>query len=138
MLIFIKFQTIQEVRAFSCTFNQLLNKTSRITSPASLAARPSLITGHRPLTMYSGTKSVLRTGSFMSWQKLCRTQQLTTIDGAISTLEFTEFRMRHRIFNNPKAFSMLTLQGTCRMSWPTVLSINLVFRFKEEVGQMKT
>ena len=45
----------------------------------------------------------------MSWQKLCRTQQPTTIYGAVSILEFTELRMRHRIYNNPKAFSMLTL-----------------------------
>ena len=127
MLIFIKFQTIQEVRAFSCTFNQLLNKISRITSPASLAARPSLITGRRPLTMYSGTKSVLRTGSFMSWQKLCRTQQPTTIDGTISTLEFTEFGMRHHIFNNPKAFSMLTLS-------PFICLSNLILSTSSSAG----
>ncbi len=109
MLILIKFQTVQEVDAFSCTSNQLSNKISRIISLAYLDARPSLITGRPPLTMCNGTKSVLRSGSFMSWQKLCRTQQPTTIDGTISTLEFTEFGMRHHIFNNPKAFSMLTL-----------------------------
>jgi hypothetical protein len=109
MIITIKFQTVQEVGTFSCTSNQFLNKTSRISSLASLAAQLSLIAGRQPLTMCSGTRSVLRSGSFMSWQKLCGTQQLTTIDGAVSTLEFTELRMRHHIFNNPKAFSMLIL-----------------------------
>ena len=59
--------------------------------------------------MCSGIGCILKSGSFMSWQKLCKTQQPTTIDGAISTLQFIELRMRHRIFNNPKAFSMFTL-----------------------------
>ena len=138
MIITIKFQTIQEVGTFSYTSNQFFNKISNIFSPAPSGARPSMVPGRRPLTMCSETGSVLRSGYFMSWQQLCRTQQPTPIDNAVSTLEFTKLRMRHHIFNNPKAFSMLTLQGTCRMSWPTVLSINLVFRFKEEVGQMKT
>ena len=94
MIITIKFQTVQEVGTFSCTSNQFLNKTSGISFPAYLAAWPSLRTSRRPLTMCSRTGSVLKSGFFMSWQKLCKTQQPTTIDGTVLTLKFTKLKMR--------------------------------------------